>query len=171
MWWFGDPQSAPAQSEKNKGGWKTQERGKHTIKTLPKNGFGPPHLWYVFPPVCFRPVVFLRRRNRHRPGKSHFLRPPKLVLECALYGTFSPAKIARYVFPPPLAAFQPKGNNHNSNRHLMQHLYFGHVVALLSATVAKAPYWAGSSDIFYFCPSSKGRGWGGGGFRGEGEFL
>ena len=21
--------------------------------------------------------------------------------------------------------------------------------------------WAGSSDIFYFCPSSKGRGWGG----------
>ena len=31
-------------SEKNKGGWKTQERGKHTIKPLPKNGFGPPHL-------------------------------------------------------------------------------------------------------------------------------
>ena len=30
-------------------------------------------------------------------------------------------------------------------------------------------FWAGSSDIFYFCPSSKGRGWGG--FRGEGEFL
>ena len=23
-------------------------------------------------------------------------------------------------------------------------------------------FWAGSSDIFYFCPSSKGRGWGGG---------
>ena len=25
----------------------------------------------------------------------------------------------------------------------------------------KYPVWAGSSDIFYFCPSSKGRGWGG----------
>ena len=31
-------------SEKNKRGWKTQGRGKHTIKPLPKNGFGPPHL-------------------------------------------------------------------------------------------------------------------------------
>ena len=87
-------------SGKNKGGWKTQGRGKHTIKPLPKNGFGPPHLWYVSPPppVCFRPVVFLGG-NRHRPGKSHFLRPPKLVLEGALYGTFSPQKIARYVLP------------------------------------------------------------------------
>ena len=32
--------------------------------------------------------------------------------------------------------------------------------------------WAGSSDIFYFCPSSKGRGWGGGGVqRGGGLSL
>ena len=28
-------------------------------------------------------------------------------------------------------------------------------------------YWAGSSDIFYFCPSSKGRGWGGSEGRGN----
>ena len=27
--------------------------------------------------------------------------------------------------------------------------------------------WAGSSDIFYFCPSSKGRGWGGSEGRGN----
>ena len=37
------------------------------------------------PPVCFRPVVFLRG-HRHRPGKSHFLGPPKLVLEGVLLG-------------------------------------------------------------------------------------
>ena len=37
--------------EKQRGGGKTQGRGKHTIKPLPKNGFGPPpHLWYDFPP-------------------------------------------------------------------------------------------------------------------------
>ena len=28
---------------KTKGGWKTQGRGKHTIKPLPNNVFGPPH--------------------------------------------------------------------------------------------------------------------------------
>ena len=86
----------------NKGGWKTQGRGKHTIKPLPKHGFGPPPPVIRFPPpVCFRPVVFLRG-NRHRPGKPHFLRPPKLALEGALYGTFPPPppKIARYVLPP-----------------------------------------------------------------------
>ena len=32
---------------------------------------------------------------------------------------------------------QPKGNNYNSTRHLMQHLYCACVVALLSATVEK----------------------------------
>ena len=92
-------------SEKNKGGWKTQGRGKHTIKPLARNGFGPPHLWYVSPPpVCFRPVVFLRG-NRHRPGKSHFLRPPKLVLEGALYGTFSPPPESHDTFCPPISRF------------------------------------------------------------------
>ena len=59
-------------SETNTRGWKTQERGKHTIKPLPKNGFGPPPPYDTFPPpLCFRPVVFLRG-NWHRPGKSHF---------------------------------------------------------------------------------------------------
>ena len=29
---------------KTKVGWKTQARGKHTMKPLPTNGFGPPHL-------------------------------------------------------------------------------------------------------------------------------
>ena len=33
---------------------------------------------------------------------------------------------------------QPKGNNYNPNRHLMQHLYCACVVALLSTTVEKA---------------------------------
>ena len=37
--------------------------GKHTIKPLPKNGFGPPPTYDTFfppPPVCFRPVVSLQ---------------------------------------------------------------------------------------------------------------
>ena len=37
-------------SEKNKGGWKTQGRGKHTIKPLPKNGF-----WTTPPMIRFPP--------------------------------------------------------------------------------------------------------------------
>ena len=92
-------------SEKNKGVWKTQGRGKHTIKPLPKNSFGPPPPMIRFPPpsVRFHPVVFLRG-NRHRPGKSHFLRPPKLVLEGALYGTFPPPQNRTIRFAPPLAA-------------------------------------------------------------------
>ena len=56
------------------------------------------------PPVCFRPVVFLRG-NRHRPGISHFLRPPKLLLEGALYGTFSPPKDRTIRFAPPIRRF------------------------------------------------------------------
>ena len=53
------------------------------------------------PPFCSRNVILLRG-NGHRPDKSHFLRPPKLVLEGVLYGTFFPPKIARYVLPSPL---------------------------------------------------------------------
>ena len=53
------------------------------------------------PPLCSRNVILLRG-NGHRPGKSHFLGPPKLVLEGVVYSTFSPPppKIARYVLPP-----------------------------------------------------------------------
>ena len=50
--------------KKNQGGWKTQGRGKYTIKPLPKNGFGPPPpppTYDAFPPprVCSRPAMFL----------------------------------------------------------------------------------------------------------------
>ena len=93
----------------NKGGVENSGEGKTYHKTPsqkrfwtpppPKNGLDPPTYDTFSPPVCFRPAVFLRG-NGHRPGKSHFLRPPKLVLEGALYGTFSPQKIARYVLPP-----------------------------------------------------------------------
>ena len=86
--------------EKQRGG--ETQRGKHTIKPLPKNVFGPPHLYDTIPPpLCLRNVILLRG-NGHRPDKSHFLRPPKLVLEGGLYGTFPPQKVARYVLPPPL---------------------------------------------------------------------
>ena len=45
-------------SEKNKGGWKTQGRGKHTIKPLPKNGFGPPPPMTRFPPPFVHALSF-----------------------------------------------------------------------------------------------------------------
>ena len=112
--WLSDPRSGSKVAkesfkvifrEKQRGG-ETQGRGKHTINPLPKNGFGPPHLWYDFPPpLCSRNVILLRG-NGHRPDKSHFLRPPKLGLEGVLYGTFSPPKITRYVLPPPFANSQ-----------------------------------------------------------------
>ena len=47
----------------------------------------------------FTPCHFLRG-NGHRPDLSHFLSPPKLALEGALYSTISPQRIARYVLPP-----------------------------------------------------------------------
>ena len=79
--------------------------GKTYHKTPSQKRFWtPPPMIRFPPPVCFRPVVFLRG-NRHRPGKSHFLRPPKLVLEGALYGTFPPQN-RTIRFAPPLAAFQ-----------------------------------------------------------------
>ena len=53
-----DPFATPQIREKQRVG-KTQGRGKHTIKPLPKNSFGPPHLWYVFPPPpLFTPCNF-----------------------------------------------------------------------------------------------------------------
>ena len=82
------------------GGGETQGRGKHTIKPLPKNGFGPPPLMIRF---CSRNVILLRG-NGDRPGKSHSLRPPKLGLEGALYSTSPPPKKSNGTFcpPPPL---------------------------------------------------------------------
>ena len=94
-------------SEKNKEGWKTRERRKHNIKTLPKNGFGqPPPVWYVpRPPVCSCPVIFLRR-NRNRPDQSHFASSPKLVLEGAHYSTFPPPPKSHDTFCPPICLSQ-----------------------------------------------------------------
>ena len=91
-------------SEKNKGGGKLR-RGETYHKTPPQKWFWTPPTYDTFcPPVCSLHVI-LFGGNGHRPDKSHFLRPPKVVLEGVLYSTFSPPKIARYVLPPhwPLA--------------------------------------------------------------------
>ena len=79
--------AAPRNSKRRLG---PVERGKHTIKLLPKDGFGPPPPNYgtFSPPRLFTPCHFLRG-NGHRPDQSHFLSSPKLVLEGALNGTFS----------------------------------------------------------------------------------
>ena len=99
-----------------KGGGKLREGGgEHTIKPLPKNGFGPPTYDTIPPPLCSRSVILLRG-NGHRPDKSHFLRPPKVVLEGALYSTFPPPpKIARYVLPPPICEFPFLGSHRPLN--------------------------------------------------------
>ena len=61
--------------------------GKDTINPSPKIVLDPPPLMIRFPPLCSRPVILLIG-NGHRPDESHFLRPPKLALEEALYGMF-----------------------------------------------------------------------------------
>ena len=48
-----------ASPEKNKGGWKTQGRGKHTIKPLPQNGLDPPTYDTFSLPVCSHNVISL----------------------------------------------------------------------------------------------------------------
>ena len=75
--------------------------GKTYQKAPPQKWFGSPPLMMISPPLCSRNVILLRG-NGHRPDKSHFLRPPKLGSNGALYSTFSPPNIARYVLPPPL---------------------------------------------------------------------
>ena len=83
------------------GGGENSGEGKTYHKTPPQKRFWTPPLMIRFPlPLCSRNVILLRG-NGHRPDNSHFLRPPKLVLEGVLYGTFPPPKkIARYVLPP-----------------------------------------------------------------------
>ena len=64
------------------GGWKTQGRGEETChKTLPQRNSTYDTLFP--PPVCPRPVIFLRG-NGQRPDQSDILMPPKLLLEGAL---------------------------------------------------------------------------------------
>ena len=85
---------SPYIREKQRGGENSGE-GKAYHKTPPQKRFWTPPLMIRFPPpLCLRNVILLRG-NGHRPDKSHFLRPPKLVLEGVLYGTFPSPKIAR----------------------------------------------------------------------------
>ena len=62
------------------------------------------------PPVCFCLVVFLTG-NRHRPGKSHFLRPPNWFWRAHSMVRFPPPPPPNRTirFAPPLAAFQNFG--------------------------------------------------------------
>ena len=85
-----------------KGGWKTQGRGEHTIRPSPKTVLDPLPLSYDTPPLCLsmRPVISLKG-NESRPDQSHFLRPPRVVLEGALYDTFPPPFPKSHdTFPP-----------------------------------------------------------------------
>ena len=83
--------------------------GRTYNKTPPQKRFWnppPPPMIRFPPPVCSRAVIFLRG-NGHKPDQSHFLSPPRLVLEGALYGTFPPPPPNRTIrFAPPLAISQ-----------------------------------------------------------------
>ena len=76
------------------------------LRTPPKTVLPPPHLWYISPPICSRPVIFLRG-NGHRPDQSHCLSPPKLALEGALSSTlpYPFPKSHDTVLPPPHLSF------------------------------------------------------------------
>ena len=91
----------------NSGGWKAYR--KFGEKPLPKNVFGPPPPTTRFPPPFFwRLTVISLKRKRHRPDQPQFLRPPEVVLESTLCGTFSPPPNSHDTFcpPPPSAAAQ-----------------------------------------------------------------
>ena len=91
-----------------------EQGGNIRLNPFPKtvSDYAPP---MIRPPsVCPRRVIFLRG-NRHRPDESHFLRPPKLVLEGALCSTIPPPpKIAHYVPTPPLCDFPNKKDKNRS---------------------------------------------------------
>ena len=64
--------------------------GKTYHKAPPQKRFWTPPPTYDTPSPLF--VHALRSGNGHRPHQSHFVRPPKLVLEGALYSMFPPPK-------------------------------------------------------------------------------
>ena len=82
-----------------------------TIKPLPKNCFGPPHLLYTIrfrPRICSRHVIFFGGKG-HRPDKSRLLRPPNVVFDGALYSTFSPQNRTIRSPPPPIFGIIERG--------------------------------------------------------------
>ena len=71
-----------------------------TVRTLRENEFLQVDGEDVYVYARERPVIFLRG-NARRPDQSHFLRPPKLVVEGALHSTFSTPKTRTMHFLPP----------------------------------------------------------------------
>ena len=73
VWWH---------QRKTEGGNSGEGKTSHKAPTQKKKD--PPTYDTFLPPLCSRPVIFLRGEGR-RPAESNFLRPPKLVLQGALY--------------------------------------------------------------------------------------
>ena len=107
-----------ARLESGKERVENSEEGKRYHKTHPQKWF-----WFPPPPVCPCPAILLKGNGR-RPDKSHFLSPPELVLELALYNTFPPLKIARDVFPPHLL-FPNKIASSSFQEEQHKHTVFG----------------------------------------------
>ena len=86
------------------------DRESHTINPLPKNGFGPPHLWYDSPPPF--PFVYAMSFSLEETGTDQ-TNPTFWGLQnwfwrgggALWYVSPLPPKIARYVLPPPLCEF------------------------------------------------------------------
>ena len=102
-------------SESGRGGWKTQGGGKHTVNSAknpsPKTFLDPPPTIRFPPPPFWRLSVISLKRKRHRPDQPQFLRPPKVVLESTLCGTFHSRQIHAIRFAPP----QPLPNKRPGN--------------------------------------------------------
>ena len=107
-------------SEKNKGGGgnsgegKTQGRGKHTIKPLPKTGFGPPPPMIRFPPPPFVfALLFSLEETGTEQGNPTFGGLQNWFWRARSMVRFPPPQNRTIRFAPPLAAFQYKsGESH-----------------------------------------------------------
>ena len=101
--------ATPQFQRKTKGDrWKTQGRGKHTTKPLPKNGFGPPHLWYVFPPPFVHAMSFPLEGTGTDQTNPTFGALQNSFWRAHSHDTFSPPK-SHDTFSPTISRFPTIG--------------------------------------------------------------
>ena len=94
--------------EKQRGGGKLRG-GKHTIKPLPKNGFGPPHLWYDFPPPFVYAMSFSLEETGTNQTNPTFWGLQNWFWRGGFMVRFPPTQNRTIRFAPPFANSQQEG--------------------------------------------------------------